>query len=87
MAIETTKEEIIQVERNTVTQAKGNSFFRHRAGRIGASQSKAVCQAYPAMPSQSLIQSLCYPKLNGLNIKTIFMGVNMNRKQSALMKR
>lgn len=62
--IEITKEQITQVERDTVTQAKGNSFFRHRAGRIGASQSKAACQTNPAMPSQSLIQSICYPELN-----------------------
>ncbi|CAH3031999.1 unnamed protein product [Pocillopora meandrina] len=29
--IEITKEQILQVERDTVAQAKGNSFFRHRA--------------------------------------------------------
>ena len=72
--IKITKEQITQVERDSVTQAKGNSFFRHRAGRIGASQSKAACQTNPAMPSQSLIQSICYPELNKLNTKAIIHG-------------
>lgn len=40
--IEITKEQIDQVQKDTVKQAKGNNFFKHRAGRIGASQSKAV---------------------------------------------
>ena len=72
--IEITKEQILQVERYTVAQAKGNSFFRHRAGRIGASQSKAACQTNPAMPSQSLIQSICYPELIKLNTKAVIHG-------------
>ena len=72
--IKITMEQITQVERDSVTQAKGNSFFRHRAGRIGASQSKAACQTNPAMPSQSLIQSICYPELNKLNTKAVIHG-------------
>ena len=72
--IKITKEQITQVERDSVTQAKGNSFFRHRAGRIGASQSKTAYQTNPAMPSQSLIQSICYPELNKLNTKAIIHG-------------
>ena len=74
MDIKITKEQITQVERVSVTQAKGNSFFRHRAGRIGPSESKAACQTNPAMPSQSLIQSICYPELNKLNTKAIIPG-------------
>ena len=55
--------EIRLIERETVTQAKGSAFFRHRAGRIGASKSRAACHTDPAQPSQSLIKSICYPEL------------------------
>ena len=72
--IKITKEQITQAERDSVTQAKGNSFFRHRAARIGASQSKAACHTNQDMPSQSLIQSICYPELNKLNTKCIIHG-------------
>ena len=58
-----TPEEIKQIERDTVAQAKGTGFFKHRAGRIGASMSSAVCHTNPALPSQSLIKSICYPSL------------------------
>ena len=53
--IEISKEQITQVETDTITQAKGNNFFKHRAKRIGASQCKAACHSNPALPSQSLI--------------------------------
>ena len=72
--IEITKKQIKQVERDTIAQTKGNSFFKHRAGRIGASQSKAACQTNPALPSQSLIQSVCYPELHKLNTNAVIHG-------------
>lgn len=69
--IEISKEQITQVETDTITQAKGNNFFKHRAGRIGASQYKAACHSNPTVPSQSLIQSICYPELNKLFTKAV----------------
>lgn len=51
------------IELDTRSQANGTAFFRHRAGRIGASQSFAVAHTNSAMPSQSLIKSICYPQL------------------------
>jgi len=72
--IEISKEQIAQVERDTISQAKGNNFVKHRAGRIGASKSKAACQTNPALPSHSLIQSICYPELNKLNNDAIRHG-------------
>ena len=72
--IELSKEQIAQVERDTISQAKGNNFFQHRAGRIGASKSKAACQTNPALPSHSLIQSTCYPELNKLNTDAVRHG-------------
>ena len=56
-------EEIGFIERETVEQSKSNAFFRHRAGRIGASKSHAACHTNPSQPSQSLIKSICYPHL------------------------
>ena len=72
--IKITTEQITQVERDTITQAKGTNFFKHRAGRIGASQCKAACNSNPALPSQTLIQSICYPELNKINTKAVLLG-------------
>ena len=49
------------IEKDTRNQSKGNNFFSHRAGRIGASLSKLASHTNPALPSQSLIKSICYP--------------------------
>lgn len=67
--LEITREQIQQVEKDTISQAKGTNFFKHRAGRIGASQSKAACHTNPALPSQSLIQAICYPELSKFSTK------------------
>ena len=69
-----TPEEIKQIERDTVAQAKGTEFFKHRAGRIGASMSGAACHTNPALPSQSLIKSICYPSLFKVSTKAIEHG-------------
>ena len=62
------------IEKDTRTQAKGIAFFRHRAGRIGASSSWAASHTKPAMPSQSSIKSMCYPHLFKGNSKAIIHG-------------
>ena len=62
--IKITTEQITQAESDTITQAKGTNFFKHRIGRIGASQCKVECNHDPALPSQTLIQSVCYTELN-----------------------
>ena len=54
--IKITTEQITQVERDTITQAKGANFFKHRAGRIGASQCKDACNSDPALPSQTRVK-------------------------------
>ena len=59
------------IEQDTREQAKGNAFFRHRAGRIGASLSWAVAHTNPAMPSQSLIKSISYPDLFKVTTKVM----------------
>ena len=65
---------IQQIEMDTQEQAKGNDFFKHRAGRIGASQSKAACHTDPTPPSQSLITSICYPQFSKVITKAIQHG-------------
>ena len=59
------------MEKDTQNQAKGSGFLTHRAGRIGASLSGAVCHTNPAQPSQSLIKSICYPHLFKINTKAV----------------
>lgn len=59
------------MEKDTRTQSQGANFCKHRAGRIGASQSKQASHTAPALTSQSLIQSICYPGLNKLFCKGI----------------
>ena len=68
------KEDITQIEKDTIEQSKGTNFFRHRAGRIGASQSKSASHSNPALPSQSLIQTICYPELNRFFSKAVQHG-------------
>ena len=72
--INVSDEEIKIVEQDTRDQAKGPGFFRHRAGRIGASVSGAVYHSNVAQPSQSLIKSICYPHLFKVNTKAIKHG-------------
>ena len=67
-------ENIKIVEQDTREQAKGAGFFRHRAGRIGASVSGAVYHSNTAQPSQSLIKSVCYPHRYKVNSKAIKHG-------------
>ena len=55
--------EIELVERETLNPARESSFYWHRAGRIGAFQSKAASHTDPSQPSQSLIKAICYPNV------------------------
>ena len=72
--VDITDGDINIVEQDTRDQAKSSGFFRHRAGRIGASVSGAVYHSNLAQPSQSLIKSVCYPHLFKLNTKAIRHG-------------
>ena len=62
-------EQIKQVEKDTRSQAKGSGFFRHRAGRIGASVSGVAFHSNLPQPPQSCVKSVCYPSLYKLNTK------------------
>ena len=61
--LDVTEEHVNLIEKETITQAKGSAFYKHRAGRIGASKCHAACHTDPALPSQSLIKTLCYPDI------------------------
>ena len=61
-------EDISNAELDTRSQAKVSGFFRHRAGRIGASQ----CNL--AQPPQSLIKGICYPHLFKVSTKATWHG-------------
>ena len=68
------EEQRLQIEEDTRSQSQGANFYKHRAGRIGASQSKLASHTNPALPSQSLIQSICYPELNKVFSKATMHG-------------
>ena len=72
--IQMTNQQIDQVQKDTIAQSSDTNIFKHRAGRIGASQSKAVAHSDPALPSQSLIQRICYPALHKVNTKAVHHG-------------
>ena len=60
-------EEILQIEKDTQNQANGSAFFRHRAGRIAASVSGAVCRTNPAQRSQTRVSlDSCNSRLSGI---------------------
>ena len=57
-----TAEQCIAAERSTREQADSSVWFQMRAGRFSASKLKAVCCTDTAMPSISLILSICHPE-------------------------
>ena len=63
------------IENETREQSKGKSFFKHRAGRIGATVSGAVARSNSSQPSQSLIKSICYPHLFNCSTKATEYGI------------
>ena len=62
-------EQIKLVEETSRAKSKGSGFFKHRAGRIGASISGDVFHTHLSLPSQSLIKTICYPTLYKLNCR------------------
>ena len=68
------EEHINKVEISTRDQASGSGFYRHRAGRIGASQCFSAFHTNLAQPAQSLIKTICYPSLYKVNIKATRYG-------------
>ena len=57
-----TKEQQTVVEKITPMQVDSKNWFQFRAGRITASKAYGVCHTDRALPSQSLIKSICYPE-------------------------
>ena len=51
--IELSEEQRLQIVEYTRSQSQGANFYKHQAGRIGASQSKVAAHTNPALPSVS----------------------------------
>lgn len=66
---------IEKIETSTRAQASSSGFYRHRAGRIGASQCFSAFHTNLAQPSQSLIKTICYPSLYKVNTKATRYGL------------
>jgi len=58
---QTTKSEIIELERNSRGQSSSKVWYTFKVGRTTASIMKSVIQTNHAMPSQSLSRRICYP--------------------------
>lgn len=67
--LDISEENVGKIEMDTRDQAKSSGFFRHRAGRIGASVCGAAYHSNLAQPPQSLIKSICYPRLFKVSTK------------------
>ena len=61
--LDISQENIELVEKDTRAQATSSGFFRHCAGRIGASASRAAFRSNLSQPRQALIKSICYPNV------------------------
>ena len=67
--LDISRQSIDVIEKDTRAQAKGPGFFRHHAGRIGASVCGAAFHSNLSQPPQALIKSICYPNVFKLNTK------------------
>ena len=72
------------IEKDTIYQARENSFYRHRAGRIGESRSRAASHTDLSQPSQSLIKAICYP--NVFRFSTAATRHGCNHEEPAILK-
>lgn len=63
VTLELTAEMVLAIEKSTHDQSNSKLWFNYRAGRVTAPRTKAVCKTDSALPSQSLIQSICYPEV------------------------
>ncbi len=61
--LDITEEHANLIEKEIITHTKGSAFYQHRAGRIGASKCYAAHHTDPALPSLSLIKTVCYPDI------------------------
>ena len=69
-----TEEMAKQVELQTRQQAKSSLWYKCRAGRIIASNMKAVCRTDSTNPSKSLVKRICYPDLFAFTSKQTYWG-------------
>lgn len=75
ITLQITEAAISEIEERTRKQASTPRWFQFRAGRITASNLKAVCTTNVTDPSVSLIKKICYPD-NKLNTAAVKYGRN-----------
>lgn len=63
LCLDITDETLINIEEATRNQAKCNLWFALRAGRVTASNFRAVCATRVQKPSLSLLKRICYPQM------------------------
>lgn len=85
--VQITAEERKLIQEDTQSQSQGSSFYRHRAGRVGASISKAASHTNSAEPSPSLIKQSVTQIFLSLAMQPHNTVVNMRVLQLKPMKR
>ena len=68
--IKVSLEQIVTMEKSTHRQAQNKLWFRHREGRITASNFKAAARTSRSMPAVSLIKRICYPQAYKFSTKS-----------------
>ena len=79
--------EINLVEMDTWSQAKGSGFFGHCASRVRASVGGSTFNSNLAQSPQSLIKTMRFPQLFGVNTKAIQHGYKYEDKEMPSKKR
>lgn len=71
----------LAVEQGTREQANSPLWYQMRTGRISASRLKAVCHTDPAMPSMSLIMSICHPEISRFKTASTVYGCEHEKQE------
>lgn len=75
-----TEEGAKNVEAHTRQQAKSETWFRYRAGRITASKMKSVCTTNAGSPAISVVKSVCYPNLYKFSTEATRWGCDQEKR-------
>ncbi|XP_055487443.1 uncharacterized protein LOC129694714 [Leucoraja erinacea] len=75
-----TEEGAKNVEAHTRQQAKSETWFRYRAGRITASKMKSVCTTNAGSPAISVVKSVCYPHLYKFSTEATRWGCDQEKR-------
>ena len=68
-----------EIEKLTIHQFRSALWHKYRAGRVTASQMKAVCQSNSLNPSSVLVKKICYPESFSFQSKATEWGNKMEK--------